>query len=168
MLHRHSQHCVCYDNYPCLLIFRAHQQISHLIGVLRVVTKANGLVEGPIDILILPGLGRSLHDGLQALFIAFVLQVLQRDRVGSGASEITFGGYKHDRRVRANLPYLSAPAMHAVETVLVVDGNAEHEAVGLVVVHLTNLYEVSIARHVMDLELDLLALKLPGDGRRRY
>lgn len=119
-------------------------------------------MEGPIDIVILPGFRRSLHDSLQAHFVAFVLEVLQCDRVGSDRSEIAFGAYEHDRRVLANLPDLCAPALHAVQTDLVVDGHAEHEAVGLVVADLTVNTKVWIAAVVMDLELDLLPLKLLG------
>ena len=133
-----------------------------LIGVLIVVAEANGLVEGPIDIVILPGLRRRLNDCLQAHFVAFVLEVFQRDRVGSDKSEIAFGAYEHDRRVLANLPDLCAPALHAVQTDLVVDGHAEHEAVGPVVADLAVYTKVWIAAVVMDLELDLLTLELLG------
>ena len=119
-------------------------------------------MEGPIDVVILPGLRRSLHDGLQAHFVAFVLQVLQRDRVGSDRAEIALGAYEYDRRVLANLPDLCPPALHAVQTDMVVDGDTEHEAVGLVVANLPIHTKVWIATVVMDLELDLLPLKLLG------
>lgn len=131
-----------------------------LIRVLIVVAETNGLMERLVDIVVLPDLRRGLHDGLQAHLVTFVLQVLQGDRIGCDRSKIALGAHEHDRRVLADLADLGAPALHTVQTDLVVDCDAEHEAVRLVVADLTIHTKVRIATIVVDLKLDLFALEL--------
>ena len=99
---------------------------------------------------------------MQAHFVALVLQVLQGDRVGRDGSEVALGAHEHDWRVLADLPDLGAPALHAVQTDLIVDGDAEHEAVRPVVADLSIHTKMRITAVIVDFELDLLSLELLG------
>ena len=128
--------------------------------VLVVVAEAYGLVECFVDVVVLPDLRRSLDDGLHAHFVALVLQVLQRDRVGSDRPEIALRADEHNGRLFADLPDLDPPSLHALQAVSVVDGDAEHEAVSFVVADLAIDTEVRVAAIVVDLKLYLLLFKL--------
>ena len=128
--------------------------------VLVVVAEADSLVERFVDVVVLPDLRRSLDDGLHAHFVALALQVLQRDRVGSDRPEIALRADEHDGRLFADLPDLDPPPLHALQAVSVVDGDAEHEAIGFVVADLAIDTEVRVAAIVVDLKLYLLLFKL--------
>ena len=99
---------------------------------------------------------------MHAHFIAFVLQVLQRDWVGSDGPKIALGADEHDGRLLADLPDLDPPPLHALQAISVVDGDAEHEAVGFVVADLAVDSEVRVAAIVVDLQLYLLLFELFG------
>ena len=113
-----------------------------------------------VDVMVLPDFRRSFNNSLHAHLIAFVLQILQRDRFGSHGPEITLRADKHNRCLLADLPDLDPPSLYALQAVSVVDGDAEHEAVSFVVADLTIDTEVWIAAIVVDLKLYLLLFKL--------
>ena len=137
-----------------------HRSHVHLVRVLVVVAEANSLVERFINVVVLPDLRRSLDDGLHAHLIALALQVWQRDRVGSGRPKIALRADENNRRLFADLPDLDPPSLYVLQTISVVDGDAEHEAVSFVVANLTIDTEVRVAAIVMDLKLYLLLFKL--------
>ena len=138
----------------------SHRSHVHLVRVLVVVAEADRLVERFVDVVVLPDLRGSFDDGLHAHFVALALQVLQRDRVGGDRPKIALRADEHDRRLFADLPDLDSPSLHALQAISVVDGDAEHEAVGFVVADLTIDTEVWVAAIVVDLKLDLLLFKL--------
>ena len=112
-----------------------------------------------VHIVILPNFGRCLKDGLQAHVVGFPLQVITGDVVLSDGSQVTLRSYQHNRSIGADLPNFGLPRRNVVQTQLVVDSDAKHEDVSLVVADLAITTEISITTSVVDLQLDLLILK---------
>ena len=134
----------------------------HLVGVLVVVAQADGLVERFIDVVVLPLLRWSLDDGLQTHFVALVLQHLPRDRIRSGGPKIGLRANKDDRCLLTNLPDFDPPSLHVIQALLIVDGDAEHETIGLIVADLSIDTKVRISTIIVYLQHDLLLLELFG------
>ena len=134
-------------------MFHTPKSVSKLTRILEEVARANCLLEGPIDIVVLPFLRTCFAIGLKAHLLSLQLYFLLCKRVCGETAQVFLRSNQYYRSVLTNLPNFSSPLINILKWGSVVNGNTEHEAVCPVVAHLAIDAKVLVTARIMDFKL---------------
>ena len=98
-----------------------------------------------MDVEVLPFFRRSRHGTLKSLLTSFISEFFDRDRVIHDLLKIALREDEHSRLVALNFVDLVSPSINAIEGGSRVGGDANHEAIGVLVLDTPVDVEVLVA-----------------------
>ena len=113
--------------------------------VFFVISGCEDLGECFMDVEVLPFFRRSWHGTLKSLLASFISEFFDRDRVIHDLLKVALREDEHSRLVALNFVDLVSPSINAIEGGSRVGGDANHEAIGVLVLDTPVDVEVLVA-----------------------